>query len=100
MESVILTKQVTLLDCIVLMVGSMIGSGIFVAPKGVLENTGSVGWSLIVWLCCGILSTLGALCYAELGASIPKTGGDYNGFVWTCLCFPESVVVNYLYQNG
>lgn len=76
-KSVILKKQVTLLDCIVLMVGSMIGSGIFVAPKGVLENTGSVGWALIVWLCCGVLSTLGALCYAELGASIPKTGGDY-----------------------
>ncbi|PIK52633.1 putative cystine/glutamate transporter-like [Apostichopus japonicus] len=78
---IILTKQVTLLDCTVLIAGTVIGSGIFISPKGILDNTGSVGWALIIWCACGIFSGVGALCYAELASSIPESGATILIFV-------------------
>lgn len=42
-----------------------------------LEETGSVGLSLVVWCMCGLLAMIGALCYAELGTSILRSGSDY-----------------------
>ncbi|XP_056268858.1 b(0,+)-type amino acid transporter 1 [Pseudoliparis swirei] len=77
-KATVLQKDVGLLSAICLIVGTMIGSGIFISPKAVLLYSGAVGPCLVIWAACGVLATMGALCYAELGTMITKSGGEYS----------------------
>jgi len=72
-----LKPKITLVNGITVIVGSIIGSGIFITPKGVLYEVHSVGMSLIIWLACGLFSMIGAYCYTELGTAIVRSGADY-----------------------
>ncbi len=65
------------LEAITIIVGGVIGSGIFQAPSVIASNVNSPGMSLLVWLVCGLLALCGGLCIAELGAMLPHTGGQY-----------------------
>jgi APA family basic amino acid/polyamine antiporter len=80
-----LSRSLNQRDLLFLFVGSVIGSGIFVAPGLILRQVGgSAGYSMLIWLAGGVLSLLGALTYAELAAANPEAGGLYcyirNGF--------------------
>jgi basic amino acid/polyamine antiporter, APA family len=70
-------RELTLFDSIMLVVGSMIGSGIFIVSADIARTVGSGGWLLIVWLISGIITLFGALSYGELAAMIPHAGGQY-----------------------
>jgi APA family basic amino acid/polyamine antiporter len=73
-----LERILSLKDLVFLVVGAVIGSGIFLVPGTVLQQTdGRVGIALLVWLVAGILSLLGALTYGELSAADPEAGGIY-----------------------
>ena len=72
-----LRRTLSLRDLIFIVVGTTIGSGIFLTPGRVLQNAGSGGVALTVWTIGGVLSLLGALTFAELGAAKPDAGGLY-----------------------
>ncbi|XP_053057166.1 b(0,+)-type amino acid transporter 1-like isoform X7 [Acinonyx jubatus] len=76
-EGLRLRREIGLWSAVSLMAGCMIGSGVFMSPQGVLVYMGSPGASLVVWAGCGLLAMMGALCYAELSALVPKSGGEY-----------------------
>src|SRR5512147_3060309 len=60
-----------------IVVGTIIGSGIFLVPRSMIRNVGSVENEFLGWIAGGLLSMFGALSYAELGAAMPEAGGEY-----------------------
>src|SRR5256886_16107871 len=70
-------KALSRLDATALVVGSMIGSGIFIVSAEILRQVHAPGVLLLVWVLSGVVTLLGALTYGELAAMFPKAGGNY-----------------------
>src|SRR6187401_1131148 len=71
------TRGLGLYDSTMVVVGSMIGSGIFIVSADMGRLIGSPGWLLVAWLLTGLLTVVGALSYGELAAMMPRAGGQY-----------------------
>jgi basic amino acid/polyamine antiporter, APA family len=71
------SRRLGLYDSVMLVVGSMIGSAIFIVSADMSRQLGSAGWLLVSWIVAGLLTIAGALCYGELAAMMPKAGGQY-----------------------
>ena len=75
-----LVKRIGFWSATSIIIGSIIGSGVFMKPASMAGQLGSPVWLTIVWIIAGLFSLMGALVYAELGAMIPETGGIYVYF--------------------
>ena len=71
-------RVLTLKDAIFLTVGIVVGAGIFKAPSLVAGAAGSTEAMILAWVLGGVISMIGALCYAELACAFPSAGGDYH----------------------
>ena len=65
-------------SAVALIVGIVIGAGIFKTPSLVAGISGDAGWALVLWMVGALISIVGALCYAELCTAYPNAGGDYH----------------------
>src|SRR3954466_4297401 len=72
-----LVRRLGPLDATMIVVGSMIGSGIFITSAESSRLTGAPGWLLLAWAVAGVMTMTGALCCAELAAMMPRAGGVY-----------------------
>lgn len=70
-----LVRSLTYLDGISLIVGIVMGTGIFATPGVILSTVQHPGLALVVWILGGILAMFGGLCFSELGTAMPTTGG-------------------------
>lgn len=105
MQNTTLKKSVTVVESMAIVVGMIIGSGIFLKPSIVLTNAGSPTMSLLAWIAGGIITLAAALSVAEISGVIPKSGGLYIylaelygekvgfllGWVQTVISYPASV---------
>jgi APA family basic amino acid/polyamine antiporter len=76
-ESSGFVRELGLFDSTTIVVGSMIGSGIFIVSADIGRNTGSTGGLLAAWVIAGLMTVTAALSYGELAAMMPKAGGQY-----------------------
>src|SRR5664279_3971423 len=75
-----LKKTIGLWPAVSIIIGSIIGSGVFMKPATMAAQLGSPLWMTAVWIVAGVFSLIGALIYAEVGAMLPETGGQYVYF--------------------
>ena len=72
-----LQKSLGFAQGFLLIVGILIGSGIFLSPSLVAHSTKNMGMALMIWIGCGLIALFGALCFCELGCAIKRAGGNY-----------------------
>lgn len=70
-------KSLNLFDSTAIVIGSMIGSGIFIVSCDVARTLGSPGWLMVTWLITGVMTVIAALSYGELAGMMPRAGGQY-----------------------
>jgi APA family basic amino acid/polyamine antiporter len=70
-------RELKLLDATMIVIGSMIGSGIFIVSADIARTVGGPGWLLMSWLIAGVITVIGALSYGELAGMMPRAGGQY-----------------------
>ncbi len=73
-----MNKKLKLWDATMLVMGSMIGSGIFIVSSDMMRNLGSGYWLIAVWIITGIMTVAAAISYGELSSMFPKAGGQYT----------------------
>lgn len=71
-------KKLKLWDAVMIVMGSMIGSGIFIVSADIMRNLGSGHWLIVVWLITAVMTVAAAISYGELSAIFPKAGGQYT----------------------
>jgi len=84
--------ELGLFDSTMIVIGSMIGSGIFIVSSDIARSVGSAGLLLLVWLIAGVITLIAALSYGELAGMMPKAGGQY-----VYLCEAYNPLVGFLY---
>lgn len=70
-------RSLSLFDGTLLVIGSMIGSGIFIVSADIVRNVGSSGWLIAVWIITGLMTMTAAISYGELSGMFPNAGGQY-----------------------
>lgn len=70
-------RELGLFDSVMVVVGVMIGSGIFIVPADMARNIGSPGWMIVAWIVTGVLTVAAATSYGELASMMPEAGGMY-----------------------
>jgi APA family basic amino acid/polyamine antiporter len=70
-------RELRRLDSTMIVIGSMIGSGIFIVSADIARTVGGPGWLLMSWVVAGVLTVIGALSYGELAGMMPRAGGQY-----------------------
>jgi APA family basic amino acid/polyamine antiporter len=73
-----MNRQLKIWDAIMIVMGSMIGSGIFIVSSDMMRQLGSGWWVIIVWIITTVMTISAAICYGELSALFPKAGGQYT----------------------
>src|SRR2546423_347566 len=76
-SNITLIRGLTLVAAASIVIGNVVGTGVFLKARVMTCNVGTPGMVIVVWIAAGILSLAGALTYAELAAMMPRAGGEY-----------------------